>query len=382
MMKKPTRLLFVITGLSAGGAENMLCRLAIMHQQAGWEVMVVSMTDGGWLADQMCAAGVKVLTLRLACRRPGPFLQSLGRLLKVARTIARFRPQIVQGWMYHANFFSLFIRPLCPQAVTFWSVRAANVDLQKEKITTAWMIRLNSYLARWVRGTVFNSSNSESLHRDTLDFQGLTGVIPNGFDVQVFSPNVAKRSMIRAQLSAAPETLLVGIVGRVDPVKNHAGFLAAFAALASKFPQAQAVLIGRKALPENTGLVVQIAELGLQGRVHLCGEQTNMADWYPALDVLVNCSFSEAFPNVIGEAMACEVPCVVTDVGDSAWVVGDSGVVVPAEDTVALQTGIEKLLALSAPARAQLGLRARQRIVENFSLSQIAQQYRSWYALN
>lgn len=382
MMKKPTRLLFVITGLSAGGAENMLCRLAIMHQQAGWEVMVISMTDGGWLVERMQAVGVKVLCLHLACRRPLPLVKSLFRLVTVAKKIFNFHANFLQGWMYHANFFSLFIRLLCPRAAVFWSVRAANVDLATEKITTAWMIRANSRLARWVRGTIFNSSNSEMLHREILNFQGVTTVIPNGFDVELFTPCHEKRLQIRQQLNASADTFLIGMVGRVDPVKNHVGFLTAFAQIAARFPQAQAVLVGRKAVVDNQALWALVVELNLQGRVHLCGEQTKMADWYPAFDLLVNCSFSEAFPNVIGEAMACEVPCVVTDVGDSAWVVGDTGVVVPVGDTTALQTGMEKLLALSAAARVQLGQHARQRIVENFSLVHIAQQYRTWYAVN
>ena len=120
--------------------------------------------------------------------------------------------------------------------------------------------------------------------------------------------------------------------------------------------------------------------MGVRGNVRLLGPRTDIPAIAAALDVgVLSSAYGEGFPNVVGEAMACGVPCVVTDTGDSAAVVGDSGVVVPPRDPRALAGGVLRLLGLPAAERAALGAVARRRIEEQYSLGAVAARYQTLY---
>ena len=175
------------------------------------------------------------------------------------------------------------------------------------------------------------------------------------------------------------DALLIGLVARVHPIKDHANFLRAAALFAVTCPQALFVLVGDGADTSNSALGCLIDELQLRERVRLCGRRTDIAAINAALDIATSSSWSEAFPNAIGEAMACGVPCVATDVGDVREMIGDTGVVVPPRDAPALAAGWSQLAALDAPARRALGQRARQRVIERYSLKSVSDQYADLY---
>jgi glycosyltransferase involved in cell wall biosynthesis len=204
-------------------------------------------------------------------------------------------------------------------------------------------------------------------------------VIGNGFDLLQFAPNDVARHRVRAELGVAPETPLVGIVGRDHPVKDHAGFLRAAAVVLRSIPEATFVLAGRDVDGRNARLVSLVADLGIGDRVRLLGERRDVPALMTALDVVVSSSWTEAFPNVVGEAMACGVSCVVTDVGDSAWIVGETGRVVRPRDPGALAAAVQGVLTLEPSARRMLGLAARRRVEREFSLGAVADRYEDLY---
>src|SRR5665213_316569 len=204
-------------------------------------------------------------------------------------------------------------------------------------------------------------------------------VIPNGFDTRRFRPCPQARREVRDELGIAPDALIVGLVARYDPLKDHATFLRAAAAIVARRPETFFLLCGQNIDSHNRALVEQIQSLGLTGHCRLLGPRRDMQRVYPALDVLASSSISEAFPLVVGEAMACGVPCAVTDVGDSALIVGETGKVVPRANPQALARAIEELLAMKADARGQLGQAARQRVCELFDLDSVTQRYEAIY---
>jgi glycosyltransferase involved in cell wall biosynthesis len=203
-------------------------------------------------------------------------------------------------------------------------------------------------------------------------------VIPNGFDVETFRPRDAARPEIRRELGVESSAPLVGLLARFHPMKDHPTFLQAAAKVASTCPDVRFVAAGR-GVDSSPALADLVARLGLRDRVFLLPERRDAPRFLASLDVAVSASYSEAFPNVVGEAMASGVPCVVTDVGDARLLVGETGSVVPPRDPLALADELKRLLNLDLASRQSLGLRSRRRIVDEFSLPRAAEKYQQLY---
>jgi len=223
---------------------------------------------------------------------------------------------------------------------------------------------------------VYNSAVSRAQHAK-FGFHDARGVvIPNGFDTSVFARDPDARSQARGELGIAEEALAIGLVARVHPMKDHANFLRSAARFAAEHAKAVFVLVGDGADQSNPELTGLIDELQLRDKVRLCGRRTDIAAVDNALDIASSSSsWGEAFPNAIAEAMACGTPCVATDVGDVRDIVGEAGVVVPPRDPVALSEGWARLATLGAGGRREMGQRARQRIIDRYSLAANARAY-------
>jgi glycosyltransferase involved in cell wall biosynthesis len=204
-------------------------------------------------------------------------------------------------------------------------------------------------------------------------------VIRYGFDPGAFRPDAAAGRALRRQLAVPEEAPVVGIAGRFDVFKDYPTFFAAAAALRRRLPGAFFLACGEGVTESNAELLALVREPGLRERCRLLGRFSEMPKFYAALDVATLTSVSEGFPNVVGEAMACGRPCVVTDVGDCADMVGETGLAVPARRPEALAEGWEKLLSLPAPERARLGAAARARVETEFSLPRMAGLYGRLY---
>lgn len=367
------KVLHVITGLATGGAETALCRLLETLQPPAFEHVVIALGGPGALSARVGAvAALHHLGMNPARLWPG----DLWRLRRIVHASA---PDIVHGWMYHANI-TVTLATAGLRLPLVWGIRHSIHDLTDEKRLTRLVIKSGALLSRLPRHILYNSQVSARQHEAVGYDEGKTHLIPNGFDTSAFEPNEGLRQQIRAELALPAEALLIGLVARVHPIKDHANFLHAAGLFAATCPRAFFVLVGDGADADNLVLVSLIQELGLQDRVRLCGRRTDVAAINTALDIAVSSSRGEAFPNAIGEAMACAVPCVATDVGDVPLIISDTGVVVPARDAGALAAGWAQLAALTVPARRALGLRARQRITEHYSLQAVSRQYADFYA--
>jgi glycosyltransferase involved in cell wall biosynthesis len=196
-------------------------------------------------------------------------------------------------------------------------------------------------------------------------------LIPNGFDTEQFHPNGEARINRRREWGIANNEVLVGMVARFDPIKDHATFLRAAVLVNKARPDVRFVCVGSGPRSYERRIQQLTERLALTEKVLWAGMRSDMPDVYNALDINVSSSRSEGFPNAVGEAMACAVPCVVTDAGDSAIIVGDTGFVSSSENPQALATN---LISCIESDRAHLGLRARRRIEENWSVRQLAEE--------
>ena len=320
------------------------------------------------------ALGMPVTTLGIRKGQPLP-----SSLMMLHRVVREFRPDLIQGWMYHGNLAATLARTLAPgRPVLAWNVRHSLYDLNHEKTMTRQVIRANRFFSSVPDILLYNSQLSRKQH-EAFGFSSMNGrVIPNGIDVKRFCFSSDANKRVRAELGIPEGIQVVGHVARLHPMKDHPTFLRAAVVLALRYPEIHFLLSGRDVSLENKALA-QLIPAQVRDRFHLLGERSDVSDLMNAMDIFCQSSWSEAFPNVLGEAMATGVPCVATDVGDSAIVIGDTGVVVPPRDENALVAGIESLLTIPLEERHKLGASARARIEANYTLGTIVEQYAALY---
>lgn len=372
------RVVHVITGLATGGAEVMLRKLLAGMDRQRYESHVISLIPGGRLAGEIRELGVPVVELGLKRGIPSPLAA-----YKLARAVRQIRPQAIQGWMYHGNLAAWLAWWMSGrQAALFWNIRQSLYDLSREKRGTRAVIRFCARHAAGVTRILYNSNTARRQH-EAMGYPSRLGMtIPNGFETEVFRPDPDTPVRLRAELGVPAEMVLIGLVARYHPMKDHHNFLEAAAHLSARYPQVGFVLAGNGVDTRNDALRNQVDALGLRERVFMLGERSDVAELTAGLDVATSSSNSEAFPNAIGEAMACGVPCVVTDVGDSADIVGDTGLVVPPGNSVALAEAWATMIEMGSDKRGALGHQARKRVEACYSLRQTARQYEDLYAAN
>lgn len=364
----------VITGLSTGGAERALYNLLNGGLAERFHNHIISLIDEGTMGPQIKALNVPVTALGMRGGRP-----SISSLRKLHRMVRKFQPDLIQGWMYHGNLAASLARILAPKRpILAWNIRQSLYDLSHEKRMTQKVIRANRFFSSAPDALLYNSLLSRNQH-EAFGFVSLNGrVIPNGIDVQTFCFSSEARKRVRSKLGIPAEARVVGHVARLHPMKNHPGFLRAAVGLALRYPDMHFLLSGRNVLLVDKTLE-QLIPAQVRDRFHLLGERSDVSELMSATDIFCQSSWSEAFPNVLGEAMAVGVPCVATDVGDSAIVIGDTGVVVPPQDEDALAAGIEGLITMPLEERRALGARARSRIEVNYMLGSIVDEYIALY---
>jgi glycosyltransferase involved in cell wall biosynthesis len=376
--KSPLRIAFVVTALTLGGAEMMLWKLLSRIDRRRFDPHVIALaarTDT--MLERFRTIGVPCLVLDMQ-----PRLDTSWRLIKLVQALRRLRPDIVQGWLYHGNVAASAAAAIArSRSAVIWNIRGTLPSRDEKNWRSALIIRLSGWLSSTPSYIINNSIASANEHEAHLGYpRDRTIILDNGFDTDAFCATTETRASIRAQYGIAPDAVLVGLVGRYHVMKDHANFVRATALLRGRHPDVHYLLIGARVDSQNPELSALVQGLGMSDRVHLAGRRDDVHKVTAALDIACSSSaYGEGFPNVIGEAMSCGVPCVVTDVGDSARVVADTGKVVPPRDSVALASAISELIDLDPQTRARLGDRARERIVKQFSIDAITRQYQEFY---
>lgn len=369
------RIVHVITGLAEGGAEAVLYRLCT-HDVPTRHV-VVSLMDEGKYGPRLRAAGVTVYCLQMPRGRvTGRGLRQLWRIIREEC------PSVVQTWMYHADLLGGLVARLAGVSRICWGVHNSELAPGKSRRSTIWIARVNALLSRWVPESIVCCARRAQVTHERLGYKPKHwALIPNGYEVEVFRPDSWVRGRLRTQLGIPDDLPLLGTVARFDPQKDHATLLHALGLLARQGIRFHCVLVGRDMEPTNRVLRAGLAREGLEDVVQLLGQRDDIPALMTALDVhVLSSAYGEAFPNVLAEAMACGTPCVATDVGDAAQIIGETGWVVPPSDATALAQGIAAALALrcNEPERWEgLQRAARRRIVEHFEVGRMVQRYRA-----
>ena len=355
------KILFLVRQLNIGGAERQLVILANELASRGHEVVIASYYAGGALCEKLDSRRVRLISLEKRSR-----WDLLSLYAKVLRVVRQERPDVLHGWMHTQNVVATIVRISHPRAKLFWCVRSANLEMILDRVERS-AVWLQSRLSSFADCVVVNSiaglehAVAEGIPRDKMVF------IPNGIDTNVFYPDEEEGKRVREEWGVGDSEKVIGYVARFDPIKNHTLFLKAAARIAAERPEVRFVCVGHGEDDYVKELKELTRALGIENKVQWIEARADVRAVYNALDIFCSASFSEGFPNVIGEAMACGRHCVVTDVGDSKLVVGGTGVAVPSNDVEALAAGLRQKLDVDDA----LNLRARQRILENFTVAHL-----------
>jgi glycosyltransferase involved in cell wall biosynthesis len=368
------KVVHLATSFGRGGAELNLERLAANMDASRFSNTVISMRRGcdASMVGRLTEAGVDFGCLNMRAGVPDP--TALVRLLHVVREL---RPSILQTWMYHADLLGLIVGRLARVPVIIWNIRST---VLKNRGVGKLVFRSLVPLSSIPSAVVANSQAGIRVH-DALGYKPKKWVwIPNSLDSSQFRPHPYARETLRQELQLDPDAEVIGLVARFDPMKDHANLIRAASMIASEHPKVRFVMIGESIDSTNAYLKSLLESYRVGERFHLLGLRNDVARLTAGFDIACSASaYGEGTSNAVTEAMACQIPCVVTDVGDSALLVGDTGRVVPPKDSQALANACRELLTIPSQRRLDLGMKARKRVEEHFSTSAIVGRYQDLY---
>ena len=363
-------ILHVISTLEVGGAEMNLLRL-VRSISREFDNHVVSLTTIGPLGDKIRDLGVHVQALSMKKGVPDP-----RGVMKLAGIIRRFQPDIIQCWMYHANLLGLAVsRRRC----LVWNIRCTDMDLAGYGMVYRWTARAGALFSSIPDAVVVNSLAGRDFHASLGYSPRKWDVIANGFDTAIYRPDASSGQYIRTRLGIPEDAPAIGLVNRYDPMKDHATFFRAASLLSQKNSAVHFILAGKGVTEGSPEISSHLGVMEKIRNIHLMGHRDDIPRVLNALDIASSSSISEGLPNAIGEAMATGIPCVVTDAGDSALLVGDTGFVVPKRDPEALCAAWQRLLEAGPDSRRAMGERARNRIMEHYNLQAMIKRYEDLY---
>ena len=368
------RLLHIITGLNLGGAERFLFEL-LKGLPPRIESSVISLSDLGVIGDNIRTSGIPISSLgmksRMSVRAP---IQKLRDMIKEAR------PDIVQTWMYHADLLGGIAARWAGVSTVIWTIRHGALSFRHDKWRTIAVARICAALSSRIPNQIICCAESaRATHVQFGYANDRMIVLRNGFDLSHSEQPEESYATVRRSLGVSTDVPLVTLVARFHPLKGHRILIDAAAKLHNRWPHVHYVLAGTGVDSANPTLAKWLQQHKLQSSFSLLGARNDIPRLLGGVDVLVAPSLVEAFPNSVGEAMSHGVPCIVTDVGDAPYLVGDTGFVVPPANAQALADALEQFLLLPKATRRSLGLQAQRRIQENFGLDMVIRQYTEFY---
>jgi glycosyltransferase involved in cell wall biosynthesis len=370
-MPKPLHIVLFARSLEIGGAEIQISALARgLSDREGFRVTVVCLYPWGPLLDDLEKAGVPVVSLEKRGR-----WDLIGFVPRMIRELRHLEPDVLLSFLAPPNILSALARPFLGQCKVILGIRASNMDLSNYDWTWRLAHCIERFMSPLAHSIVANSDSGRSYARGQ-GFKGDIHVIANGIDVERFCPLDLTHGHLRQEWQLEENSPVIGLSARLDPMKDHRSFIKAAAIASSKLPGLRFVCVG-DGKPDFVRDLKDIARnAGLQDKIIWAGARRDMPEVFNSFDVAtLTSSFGEGFPNTIGEAMACGKRCVVTDVGDAAKVVGETGLVTPVGDPNGLALAWLELLAQSAEQRDQTEAWCRSRIIDHFSVPTMVDSY-------
>jgi glycosyltransferase involved in cell wall biosynthesis len=327
--------------------------------------------DEGVFGAEIRSKGVPIYSLGM---KPGVFSpKAFWRLITIVREA---KPDVLMTWLYHADFLGMLVGLISGVRRIYWNIRCSDMSQSFQSVTSLLLLKALVLLSWRPAGVVVNSHAGKE-HHIRLGYRPKQWhIITNGVNLDLFQPDPQAKQALCDQIGVPHGTALIGHVARFHPMKDHHTLFSAIAKVLDVEPDIHFVLVGRDVTSENEFFAKELTRHKLTDRVHLLGDRRDVPKIVPGFDLMVlSSAYGEGTPNVLIEGMACGVPCVTTDVGDAALVVGEYGRVVPTGDAEALAREILNWSQLSDEQKADLSRDVRERVEQNYGIAQIIDQY-------
>ena len=359
----------IISGLGDGGAERALYRLCKNDETN--ELTVISLTKSRKYIEELKGSGINTITLDFNDK-------PIHSAFMLCMTLRKCRPAYVFTWMVHADLIGGIAAKITTESKIAWGIRSSRQSLNTYKLTTIFATRFCAIASWFIPDKIICCSldgleyaKSLGYHKNKLTF------IANGYDEkELFPESESLKREYKIKLVKDEDYFLFGMVARLNPQKDHSNlFKAVQILMSSQSRDFRVLLVGNGLESTNKELRSKLIELGILNKIILLGPQNNIKAIMNALDVHVLSSATEAFPNVLAEAMLCETPCISTDVGDARIIIGNTGLVVPSQSPRLLAEAMRTALEMRQAELSKLGKDARARIVKNYSIAKMLQKF-------
>lgn len=361
-----------------GGAEMMLLKLISDNKNGDVEYKIISLFDYGKLQKKFNDLGINVYNLNLNYN----YFNFIILLFRLNSYFKKYKPDIIQGWMYHGNFLATFCKLLfIRKSILIFNIRQSLYNLKFEKIITRFIIRINSFFSNLnlINKIIYNSNISKKQHHSIGFNINKSIVIGNGFDIEKFNINLNYRDNYRYK-NKINDHFIIGNISRYHPMKGHDILIKSISIILNKHKNIHLYLYGKDVNIYNKKLTKQINDLNLNFNVHLMGSVDEVEKIIPAFDLsVISSKWGEGFSNFLGESMACGVPCISTNIGDSAYIIENNNFIVAANDADNLANAIFKYIQLNANEKKNISINLRTKIEENYSALKISKKYYNLY---
>ena len=371
MTKKVTH---VIIGLNVGGAELMLKRLVLHSQKTGqFQHSVISLTDVGIIGSDLQSQGIKVYSLGMKSIASVPKV-----FLRLKKLLKELRPDVVQTWMYHADFLGGLAAKSLGVDNIIWGIRTTDVSQGASK-QTVHLSKLCAKLSHSVPDSIVCAAHvSKDYHIGIGYDKSKMMVIPNGFDVEALSSTEEDGLDIRKEVNLSSDDIVIGSVGRFNPVKNQKIFIEVAANLVKNLPNLKFMIVGRDNTEENEELMSWINRYNLSDNFRLLGQRADVSKCIRAMDIFCLHSKTEGFPNVVGEAILSDTTCVATNVGD-VGVLLDEESIAPSNDVVGISNAIKNYLAYPKDKLLDKAIKNKNEVITKYSMDVVLDEYHALY---
>lgn len=377
MQNRKIRIAHIITDLTSSGSSSMLYKLMAHTDRSRFDPVIIALDSEGEFIDKIIAHAIPVYTFNMS-RNPS----SSWHVLRLARLLRKLEPDILQGWMYQGNLAaSLASKLLAKRPVLLWNVRQTVYNLQQEPRSTRWAIGFSQRLMNMPDRILYNSWLSENQHAALGFDEQKSQIVANGFDLQLFAPNTYSRELMRTKLAIPQDAIVIGMVAHYCPSKNHALFMEAAHLLGMHNRNVHFILAGEQVSTDNPEIAALLKRFPtLQGKLHLLGKRQDIPALMNALDMFtLTATRGDGFPNAVGEAMACGVPCIATDIGDTALLINKTGQTLQEATPSSLAFAWQEWINAGEIWRKEQGRQARKRIQKHYAIQNIASQYQDIY---
>lgn len=370
------KVVHIIIALNIGGAELMLKRLVLNSQKQGqFDHSVIALTDIEVTGKELQEEGIEVYSLGMESLSSVP--RTLYRLRKLLKEL---QPDVVQTWMYHADFLGGLAAKSLNVKNIIWGIRTTDVSQGPSELTVH-LSKVCAKLSYYIPDIIVSAAHVSKAHHVSIGYdESKIVVIPNGFDVEALSSTEEDRLAIRKQADLTADDTVIGSMGRFNPVKNQKLFVEVAADLLKDFPDLKFMMVGRDNTTENEELMSWINHYGILDSFRLLGQRksADVPKYLKAMDILCMHSRTEGFPNVVGEAILSDTTCVATNVGDIGVLLDDESIA-KSNDAQGLSEIIRKYLNYPEEKILDKNKQNKERVIENYSLEVIVERFHSLY---